>query len=117
MELDVIHNEDCIEGMKRIPDKSIDCILTDIPYNEVNKSDMRKKGIRVLNKGVADIGEFDIVELTQMLLDKTKGSAYIFCGFEQVSTIVSIMRKNKLTPRIIVWEKTNPSPIGGGITT
>ncbi len=32
MELDVIYNEDCLEGMKRIPDKSIDMILCDLPY-------------------------------------------------------------------------------------
>lgn len=30
--LNKIYNEDCIEGMKRIPDGSVDCILTDPPY-------------------------------------------------------------------------------------
>ena len=32
MELNKIYNEDCLEGMKRIPDKSIDMILADLPY-------------------------------------------------------------------------------------
>ena len=32
MELNRIYNEDCLEGMKRIPDKSIDMILADLPY-------------------------------------------------------------------------------------
>jgi site-specific DNA-methyltransferase (adenine-specific) len=32
MELNQIYNEDCLEGMKRIPDKSIDMILCDLPY-------------------------------------------------------------------------------------
>lgn len=32
MEIDIIYNEDCLEGMKRIPDKSIDMILCDLPY-------------------------------------------------------------------------------------
>lgn len=32
IELNKIYNEDCLEGMKRIPDNSIDCILTDPPY-------------------------------------------------------------------------------------
>ena len=32
MEIDVIYNQDCIEGMKDIPDKSIDMILCDLPY-------------------------------------------------------------------------------------
>ncbi len=32
MELDKIYNEDCLEGMKRISDGSIDCIICDLPY-------------------------------------------------------------------------------------
>lgn len=32
MELNKIYCEDCLEGMKRIPDKSIDMILCDLPY-------------------------------------------------------------------------------------
>ena len=33
IELNKIYNEDCFEGIKRIPDGSIDMILTDPPYN------------------------------------------------------------------------------------
>ena len=32
IELNRIYNEDCLEGMKRIPDQSIDCIICDLPY-------------------------------------------------------------------------------------
>ena len=32
MELDTIYNEDCLEGMKRIPDGSVDAIICDLPY-------------------------------------------------------------------------------------
>lgn len=32
IELNKIYNEDCLEGMKCIPDKSIDCIICDLPY-------------------------------------------------------------------------------------
>lgn len=32
IELNKIYNEDCLEGMKRIPDKSVDAIVTDPPY-------------------------------------------------------------------------------------
>lgn len=32
MRLNTIYNEDCLEGMKRIPDKSVDMILCDLPY-------------------------------------------------------------------------------------
>lgn len=30
--LDTISNTDCLEGMKEIPDKSIDMVLCDLPY-------------------------------------------------------------------------------------
>lgn len=32
IELNKIYNEDCLEGMKRIPDCSVDMILCDLPY-------------------------------------------------------------------------------------
>lgn len=32
IELNKIYNEDCLEGMKRIPDNSVDMILCDLPY-------------------------------------------------------------------------------------
>lgn len=37
MQLDTIYNEDCLEGMKRIPDGSIDAIICDLPYGVLNK--------------------------------------------------------------------------------
>ncbi len=32
LNLDTIYNMDCIDGMKSLPDKSIDMILCDLPY-------------------------------------------------------------------------------------
>ena len=32
IELDTIYNEDCLHGMQRIPDGSVDCIICDLPY-------------------------------------------------------------------------------------
>ena len=110
IELNKIYNEDCLEGMKRIPDGSVDCIVTDIPYNECNRAD---NGLRNLDKDKADIGMFDVDMLTQTLCDKTKGSIYMFCGFNQVSNIRMAMTGKGLSTRIIVWEKTNPSPMNG----
>ena len=38
MELNIIYNEDCLVGMQRIPDKSIDMILCDLPYGTTRNS-------------------------------------------------------------------------------
>lgn len=32
MDVDIIYNEDCLIGMRKIPDKSIDCVICDLPY-------------------------------------------------------------------------------------
>lgn len=37
IELNKIYNEDCLEGMKRIPDGSVSLIVTDPPYLLDNK--------------------------------------------------------------------------------
>ena len=38
LEINKIYNEDCLESMKKIDDKSIDFIFTDLPYNTTNNS-------------------------------------------------------------------------------
>lgn len=41
MEINKVYNQDCLEGMKQIPDKSIDMILCDLPYAQTsNKWDV-----------------------------------------------------------------------------
>lgn len=105
-----LHNGDCLELMKNIPDKSIDLVLTDIPYGEVNR---KSNGLRNLDKSNADIVTFDLETLVNILCDKCKGSIYIFCGIEQVSEIRKQMVKNGLSTRLCIWEKTNPSPMNG----
>lgn len=48
---------DCIELMKNIPDGSVDLVLTDIPYGEVNRN---SNGLRKLDK--EDEGYFNIAK-------------------------------------------------------
>jgi len=36
MKTDTIYNEDCLTGMDKIKDKSIDMILCDLPYGRTN---------------------------------------------------------------------------------
>lgn len=85
-------------------------VLTDIPYGEVNRS---SNGLRELDRGCADTVEFELSELMQELVRVCKGSMYIFCGTEQVSEIRRYLVDNKYSTRLIIWEKTNPSPMNG----
>ncbi len=49
MKLDYVHHGDCLQGLKTIPDQSVDVIWTDPPYgNNQNQGDLnaalKKKG-------------------------------------------------------------------------
>ena len=101
---------DCGILIKKIPNKSIDLILTDIPYNEVNREN---NGLRNLDKNVADILTFDLDLFLKESIRVCKGSIYIFCGIEQVSQIKKIFVQNDLSARLCIWEKLNPSPMNG----
>ena len=37
IELDRIYNMDCLEGMKAIPDGSVDAVICDLPYGVLNE--------------------------------------------------------------------------------
>ena len=105
---------DCMKLMNNIPNESIDLVLTDIPYDEVNRKD---NGLRKLDKENADILTFDLINFLEQLYDKTKSTIIIFCGKEQVSIIHSFFnnkqKKGKGTVRQLIWEKSNPSPMNG----
>lgn len=105
-----VYNVDCIAGMKKLKGKSVDLILTDIPYTVVNR---RSNGLRVLNKESADIGNFDLKKFLRECTRVVKGSVYIFCSTEQVSLIREFLVMAGMSTRLIIWEKTNPSPMNG----
>lgn len=103
-------NGDCIVELPKLSDKSVELVVTDIPYAEVNR---KSNGLRSLDKGGADIETFRLSELLPQLLRVCKGSFYIFCGINQISEIRSFFSENGLSTRLLVWEKTNPSPMNG----
>lgn len=105
-----LYNNDCMKILPTLDNKSVDLVVTDIPYDVVN----RKHGsLRKLDKGKADIITFDLDMFVSELVRVTKGSIYIFCGTEQVSNIRKILVQNKMSTRLCIWEKTNPSPMNG----
>lgn len=108
--INVILNEDCMVGMRRIPDKSVPLVIADIPYWEVNSF---KPGFRKLNKGKADEKTFEIEPFIKELARIVTGSVYVFCGFEQVSEIRKLLKELGFSTRVCVWKKTNPSPMNG----
>lgn len=48
MEVNKIYNEDCLVGMRRIPTKSIDAIICDLPYGVLNRSNQQAQWDQVI---------------------------------------------------------------------
>lgn len=109
MRNEFIHG-DCIDEMRKFADGEFAAVVTDIPYGCCTK---RSYGLRSLDYGVADVVEFDMDTMLDELWRVCKGSFYIFCGLSQVSTLINYFQSKKCSTRLIVWEKTNPSPMNG----
>lgn len=100
--------------LKTLDDKCVDLILTDIPYDGVNRKD---NGLRKLSKENADILTFDLHNFLEECYRTTNSSVIIFCGMNQVSEIFNFFdnyaKNGNGTVRQLVWKKTNPSPMNG----
>lgn len=101
---------DCLEVMKQFPDQSFDMILCDLPYGEVNR---KSSGLRNLDKGIADDCDIDLELLTVECGRICKGTVYLFCGIEQISTLTRQLKQHNFSTRLGQWEKSNPSPMNG----
>lgn len=110
MTINTTENKNALELLGEIDNNYVDLLLTDIPYNEVNR---KSAGLRNLNKGDADVLDIPLDILISEMVRITKGSGYIFCGFQQISKIVEIIKRTTPSVRLLVWEKSNPSPMNG----
>jgi len=105
----LIHG-DCLEEMAKIPSGSVDMVLTDIPYGEVNR---KSGGLRQLDKGKADDCSIDLDSMTREVMRVMTGTAYLFCGIDQISIITIAFKNLGASTRLGQWEKSNPSPMNG----
>ncbi len=112
IEIDKVYNCDCMDLMQSMKLQGImaDCLLTDIPYDEVNRE---SHGLRILDKQNADILSFDLDDYLNRVYEVVNGVFIIFCGIEQVSQIRKFFVDKDCTTRLLIWEKTNPSPMNG----
>lgn len=112
LEVNNLYYGDCMEVMKNIKDKSINCIITDPPYNiarDNNFTTMGRKGI--------DFGDWDknadilswISEIPRIL--SKDGSVIIFNDWKNLGDIAKELEKHDLIVKDMMrWEKSNPMP-------
>lgn len=96
--------------LPRIADGAADLVLTDPPYNCVNRP---SSGLRSLDKGAADSEPVSIPDTARELVRVATGSIYVWCGDVQLSDWLTHFKAFGLTVRGCTWHKTNPSPMNG----
>lgn len=126
LSLDTIYNMDCLEGMKQIPDKTIDMVLTDPPYILENqgggfwskREDNNHYNARGTRKGMERLSDIkdgiceDVLnELCRVL---KKINLYLFCSQKQIPLYIDYFVKKKgCNWNILSWHKKNPIPACG----
>lgn len=101
-----VFNEDCLNGIKRIDDKSIDLVLTDIPYG-INFQSSRRKEKHLKIQNDIDVNWFPdwIKEIDRV--SKDDAHLYIFCSHHKVDFFKSEIEKFRKVKNILIWEKNN----------
>ena len=75
----VVHG-DALDVMRGLPDGCVDAVVTDPPYNAINRA---TGGLRSLDKGVADSAPIDIPALADEFWRLARESFYVWCSGEQ----------------------------------
>ena len=99
MEIDKIYNEDCLIGMKAIPDKSIDCIICDLPYGVLNRQ----------NKSAQWDNIIPIEPLWEQYERIIKDNGAIVLFAQGMFTAQLMMSNPKLWRYNLIWDKINRS--------
>ena len=114
MEIDTIYNMDCLEGMKMIPDGSVDCIVTDPPYIVIQPG--RGAGAfgpntRKFHEQLNDIADgISDAFLDEMVRVCKLPNIYMFCSKEQLPQFLNYAVSHGLSFDVLTWHKTNPVP-------
>lgn len=103
-----LYGGNCMSILPRLP--KVHCLIADIPYGEVNG---HRNGLQRMDKGLADVTTFDLGEWLTLVDRVVTGSVYVFCGHQQISTIMTFLRERHYSTRLLTWEKTNPCPMNG----
>jgi site-specific DNA-methyltransferase (adenine-specific) len=105
-----LHLGDCLEYMKTMPAGSVDAVVTDPPYNAINRE---SGGLRSFDKGTADSASIELPIIADQFIRIVRGSIYVWCSDEQYTEWTMLFKNAGLTTRICAWSKSNPSPMNG----
>jgi len=115
MELNKIHLGDAYKLIKELPNKSVDCIYTDIPYDirndggggfmEKRINRIRKTELVGLNKSI----DYDVLNDFVRVLKNI--NIFIWCNKHQLKPILDFFANQNVLFELLTWNKTNPIPM------
>lgn len=121
-EVDNVYNEDCYKAINELPDNSIDCIYTDVPYlmpntrggggSEISQRvDKGTKELSFINSG------FDLDIIKEFVRINKTLNIYIWCNKFLVKDILDyfIDKVGCKKYEIMVWCKDNPIPMTNNV--
>lgn len=113
LELNKIHNGNCIELMKKMPENSVNLILTDPPFAikfKAKRGNYNRKGSNVM-EGYNEITEKDYPTFTKDWVKqayrvlKDDGAMYVFSGWNNLKDILDALDETGfITLNHLIWK-------------
>lgn len=116
--INTIQLGDCYELIKKIPDHSIDLILTDPPYDfhcgsahshGIFKNRMVKPGQDIIDLKINNGYDFAILKEFIRVLKNI--NIFLWCNKEQIRDYLNFFTNYNVSFEIITWHKTNCTPL------
>lgn len=118
-----LYNDDCIKIMQSIEEKSVDCIMTDPPYNIGNFMLSRNTNMVKMRENAFAYAGWDNMEYSDWVVQmdnflsechrilKKRGTLILFMSIIKVESIIRLAEKHKFYYKTTgIWHKTNPMP-------
>ena len=112
LEVQRVYNMDCLEGLRMIPDKSVDVIISDPPYELELKS--KNTGAA---KDAAFLDEIGFMSngFNKQVLDECMRvlrdiKAFFFCSKNQIPMYIDYFADMNVDIQLLTWNKTNCCP-------
>ncbi|MBR4983137.1 MAG: site-specific DNA-methyltransferase [Lachnospiraceae bacterium] len=116
--IDLIHG-DCLVEMAKIPDKSVDLIVTDPPYQIDNTkpggNSKLARSIQHMNNQLQEsnlCSSFNLQVLDEMVRVQRNINCYIWCNAKQIPMYLSyFVDRMGCNFDILIWQKSNAVPL------
>jgi len=110
-----LHNGDCLEYIKALQSESIDCTITDPPYDErTHSGGVHYTAVEQIGNDDVGIDDFapllDPAMLAKEFLRISKRWCLAFCTFESMKQWRDVAWEQKAWVRSGVWDRVNVTP-------